>query len=280
MAYKYTYFDAVALPPYNRASDLSIAVEGGMIAALGGGFDAAGGVRRLPRVHPIGIKGIYANDTEYLVDESGNTLVDQAGNYWIAGDGPTQMRAALDALTAKLGVAGTLYRERMSDGVLQTKTARLISISAPRTTEQRDSITQVGLQFESIQPAWRSQTATLHTATLGAGNSLRIFNSGNVDVYDAVLTIVPSGFIDTIRIQCAASGIDFAYTAVGAGSTLEIDCGAQTIRIDGFSAYPGFVLNGGHSARGWLPLSPGEQIWTITSGAGASFQLRHYDQWL
>ena len=84
MAYKYTYFDAVALPPYNRASDLSISVEGGMIAALGGGFDAAGGVRRLPRVHPIGIKGIYANDTEYLVDESGNNLVDQSGNYWIS----------------------------------------------------------------------------------------------------------------------------------------------------------------------------------------------------
>ena len=95
-----------------------------------------------------------------------------------------------------------------------------------------------------------------------------------------VLRLVLTHARDTIRIQCAAAGIDLSYTAVGAGSTLEIDCGAQTIRIDGFSAYPGLVLNGGHSARGWLPLIPGEQIWTITSGAGASFQLRHYDQWL
>lgn len=280
MAYKYTYFDNVALPPYNRASDLSLEVENPLIAVLGGGFDAAGGVRRLPRVHPIQVKGIYANDTEFIVDESGNFLVDESGNFVIAGDGPTQMRAALDALTAKLGVMGTLYRERMSDGVLQTKSARLISISAPRTTEQRDSITQVGLQFSSIQPAWRSQSQTIYSTTIGAGSTIAIENGGNVDIYDAVLTIVPTGALSSLRIQCAESGIDLTYLVADAGSVVRIDSGAQSVTTDGYATYASLVLNSGHSARGWLPVMVGAQVWTITSNTSATFSLSYYDQWL
>ena len=156
----------------------------------------------------------------------------------------------------------------------------MVSVNAPRSVEDGATLTNVTVTFESAQSAWRSVTQKIQTKT-ATSTLWKVVNDGAVDVYDPILTVDPSGpggTFMTLRIQCAATGIDLSISWDSI-DTLEIDCALQTVKLGGFEA-SGLTLNPAHSARGWLVVQPGEQTWIVTCTVLSDFTLRHFDQWL
>lgn len=285
MAYRLDRFDGVPLPMYNPEPDFSQgSVESTLLDSVGSAFDYYGARQRLPRRQTISMKGYYAGVTTYLVDHAGNYIVDESGNFIIVGEGPQQLRAQIDALTAKQGVRGLLYRQRLDDTTVQQwKRARLMQVAHTRKVEERDVLANIGCTFESLMAAWRSKEASESNVELENGAvALSVENGGTVRVEDAIITITATmATITSVRVQDAALTIDWTWAgSLTVGQILVIDCGAQTVRKNGVDAWSGLTLNAGHTADGWLPLAVGPTPLTITCNVAGTLSIAHYDQWL
>lgn len=282
MAYRYIEFDGVLLPTANFEQQHDTApIESDLQDSVGSVYDYRGAARKAARKQTISLRGIYWGETGYMVDEAGNPIVDEAGNYLIAGDAVNMLRAQVDALRAKRGARGPLWRVRISDGARQWLTARLLQIAWQRTRPDMAVRAELSCLFESAMTAWRAETGTGVTASAAAATptGLLVQNGGDVAVADAVLSVArTSGTITAVRVQ--GPGIDWTWTgSIGAGQTLTLDCGAQIMRVGSANAYSGWVRGVGHTADGMLPLGVGDTILTVTlTGGGGDVTLTHYNQ--
>lgn len=282
MAYRYTEFDGVPLPTANFEQAHDIApIESDLQDSVGSVYDYRGAARKAARKQTISLRGIYWGETGYMVDEAGNPIVDEAGNYLIAGDAVNMLRAQVDALRAKRGARGPLWRVRISDGARQWLTARLLQIAWQRTRPDMAVRAELSCLFESAMTAWRAETGTGVTASAAAATptGLLVQNGGDVAVADAVLSVArTSGTITAVRVQ--GPGIDWTWTgSIGAGQTLQVDCGSQTMRRSGADVYGGWVRAAAHTAPGWLPLALGDNPFLVTvAGGNATLTISHYNQ--
>ena len=82
-------------------------------------------------------------------------------------------------------------------------------------------------------------------------------------------------------VQVRGTGIDFVWTgAISSGQTLTIDDGSKSIAIGTTDAYSGFLYDSGHTQDDRLPLSPGQNVLTVTVvGGNAHLELSYYNQW-
>lgn len=283
MSYQYTAFDEVALPLYNheQSHDL-MASEPTIIDAIGGAYDWVGTGRRKGRKQIINLKGVYFGGIEYLVDETGDKLVDELDDYLIAGDGVEMLQAQVTALREKKGARGTLWRNRLDDSTLEWKTARLLQVSWPRKWEDHGLLAEISCQFETLMEFWHAATATTSSGSASSGVALPLLieNTGE-QVDDATITITrTSGTITAVSLTCAELGIALSWSgSMGSGDVLTIDCGAQTVKENSTDAYSGFSLSG-HTAAGWLPIPQGSYSFVATvTGGGATVAIQHYNQY-
>lgn len=277
MAYRLHMFGSVLLPLGMAEDDLSTgAVDSGLMASVGGAFDALAGRRLLPRWRSIGHTGTYWATESYLVRGS-DFFVDHLGNYLIPGAPDTLLRQQVDALRSRLGAVGSLWRLREDDGSLQWVTARLMSVGYDQRVEDRLSAT-LRSTFETLMAGWRSQAArTASVAYPAAARRLLIHNGGNLPVDDAILTITASSTITSLTITM--TGVDLRWTgSLTAGQTLTIDCGRRTVVKAGASAYAGWSLGSGHTAAGWLPLAVGDNLLQVTGSGAGTVAATWYDQ--
>ncbi len=284
--YQIDQFDGVLLPLYNPEQDLSpAAVDSTLEASIDATFDAAGSGRQRAAQHALTVRGMFAGmETIYLVDHTGKYIVDHAGNRIIVATALGWLRGQVENLSSRVGVRGTLWRKRWdAESVRQWKTARLLAVRLPHDYKRRLNLTECECSFESSMAAWRSAALITTSGSIaGAGSvGLAISNGGQVTVDDAVLTVTATAPITSISVVCPAAGISLAWTgSLGAGSSLVIDCGAQTVRAAGVDAYSGFSLAAAHTADGWLPLAKGITVLVITLSAAGSVSLAHYNQFL
>jgi hypothetical protein len=288
-SYQIYEFDGVALPLYNANQDLSTGiVDSPLIASAGGIVDVWPGIQRAPRSTKLSVSGIYASPegTLMLVDYTGAQIVDHAGNRIYIATAPQHLRQQVDALRAKTGVVGRLWRRRWDDqAVAQWKTARLMSVAERSDRQHRTIMAQVECAFECPMANWRDASADVLTANLSSGGQVGMLldSSGNATIDDSTLTIAAvGGAISAITIAVPDLGIDLRWTgSLADGRTLTIDCGAQVVRIGSSTGvYSGFSLGPGHTARSWLPLPPG--LWAMLVGADGpgTVQSSHFDQWV
>lgn len=280
-------FDGVALPLYDPSQDHTpTPTESSMIDSLGGAVDYFGSRQRLGRKQQISITGTYLGETTYLVDGAGNRMVDEAGNYLIAGNGPTMLMSQIRALDEKQGTVGQLWRQRFSNGAREWKRARLLQVSLPQKVSDRTFMTTVECTFETLHNAWRAEDATVKngSAANGVPLALLIANGGQIVVRDPVLTITrTSGTITQVDITLmAAETVALRWVgSLGSGQSLVLDAGAGTVRRAGADAYAGLSRQVGHTARGWLPIPKGQSVLLVTvTGGAASVSLSHYNQFL
>lgn len=270
MPYRIYEFDGVALPDVLPEDDLSSgAVASSIVESVGGSFDWAGSARRLPRRIVVPFAGAYGGGSGnvYLVAENGDRIIEVAGNPIIAGAEALLMRDAVDLLKAKIGVRGALHRQRESDGAVQWRLARLLSIGGTRTVEDVATIVKLTASFETLQAGWRSLA---QSSVSLLGNAL-VEVAGNLPVRHAVLTITAAGTISAMRVVCAERGIDWTWTGtLATGASLVVDDEVQSIQNAGANAYSGFVLGAGHTAAGWLDLEPGSQSVSVSMAGPAS----------
>lgn len=280
-------FDGVALPLYNAEQDLSTgAVDSTLLASVGGSFDVWSGLPRTSRAVRHTVSGVYQalGGSLYVTDHLGNYIIDHAGNRMIAGTAQAILRGQVDAIRAKHGSVGLLWRRRWDDqAVAQWKRARLLAVQEKSDVKHRTVVAKVDCVFESAMANWRAAAADVASGNLVGGGAvgLLLANGGNATAADGVITVTASGVINSLQFAVAALGVDLRYTgSLGAGSVLRIDCGSQAVTVNGSAAYAGFSLGSGHTARGWLPLGPGSWAMLVSSNGPGSVQASFYDQWV
>ena len=286
-SYQIYQFDGVALPLYNPEADHSTGAAGSTLRqSIGGVFDTYGTRQRLPSSVQFGVRGIYAagDGNTLLIDHAGNHIVDHSGNRILVATAEQWLRLQVDALRAKIGVRGTIWRRRWQDlTVTQWKTARLLSIQEKGNTELRTSMAEFDLAFETAHAAWRSAAASTVSGNLVSGGylGLNVTSDGNAPVTDPVITITASGTITSIAIVGVALGVDLRWTgALYAGQSLVIDCGAMSVLKAGVDAYVGLALGAGHTARGWLPVAYGINVLTVYANGAGTASISHYNQFI
>lgn len=283
MPYLYTAFGTVSLPVYNHEQDHATGdVDSTLVTTPNAAYDYLGTSRRLSKRQVIGVKGIYHDELDYLVDQAGNYILDQAGNYIVVGASGDTLRNQLDNLKAKLGKSDQLWRTDYSGGLRRWKQARLLKVEHPTTVNNRAVFANIGATFETNQAAWRNETSTTITQSLSSGSNTVTTNIlGTEDVNDAVITITATGTITSVHITLVATGVDFTWTgSLTSGQILAIDCGKLTIKKNGADAYSGFTLASGHTAQGWVTLAAqAANALGINVNAAGSVSVVRYDQW-
>lgn len=284
MAYVITEFDGMPLRLFDARQQIQTAtMDSTLFDNVGGSFDRLGALRQLGRRMQFEVQGTLMGDLYEIADEAGNVTEDEDDNIQIAGSVANNLRSQWLGLTSRVGVRGSLWRERLdAPADREWITARLLGVSWPRTVEQRTVRAEVTLRFESAMAAWRA--ASLTTAQISATDAiftgLTVNNGGGVPVMDAVLTVTrTSGTLTQVNLEGA--GINLQWTgSVGASRALTVDAGARTVRVTGVDAYSGWTLLSGHTARGWFPLEPGTNFFAVTvTGGNATVSLSHYNQW-
>lgn len=282
MSWQYVEFDGVSLPLFDHSQDHGpMVAESTLIDSVGSAYDWRGSKRRAGRRQIISLTGLYVGETEYLVDESGERLVDEGSDPLIAGDAAQMTQAYVTALLEKTGVRGKLWRERLGDSVKEWKTARLLQIGWPRGWEDHAIRAELTCQFETLMEFWHAETAisTSASASDGVPLGLTVNNAGQI-VNDAVITVTrTSGTITAFTLT--GDGVSLSWSgSLGSGDVLTIDCGAQTVRKGTADAYSGFSLGGSHTAAGWIPISAGIHSFVVTvTGGNATAKLEYYNQY-
>lgn len=283
MPYRYTKFFDTPLPDRMPEDDLGTGnVESVLLDSIGGVVNYYGPTRRkLPRRDIIDYRGIYVAEKVYLVDEAGNFIVDEAGNRILVAAAGAHLRQQVHALRAQIGRTGPLWRMMDDTGLLAWKTATLLSVEYTRTINDAGETAELRPIWETGMGAWRDETASAFAKSLTAGvlTPVTVHNDGDVEVLDAVITVArTSGTITAFSLT--APGISLSWAgAFGAGQSLIIDTGAQTVRVGTINAYSGFALGTGHTVRGWLTLSPGiTPLVARVMGGNANITVSFYNQ--
>ena len=286
--YQIYQFDNVPLPLYNpEVTHDAGPTDSTLMKSIGGVFDVYGSRRRLPSIQRLTVAGIYAvPDTPdvYLVDHAGVYIVDHQGDYQITATAQGYLRRQVDAIRAKQGVRGTLWRRRWDNTVIkQWRTARLLNVRERGSAEQRAQYAQVDLEFETAHAAWRAESAGAASKSLVSGGfaAMNVTVGGNTPVTDAIVSVTASGTITSLVIQAPHVGIDLRWTGTLLnGQALVIDAGAQTVLQAGSDAYSGFALGSSHSAQGWLPLAEGITPLVFQSNGPGVAAAAWYDHWV
>lgn len=276
MSYRLYSFGGVVLPLIMAEDDLSTGgTESGLLESVGGGFDAYGGRQVLAQRKTIRQSGMYEGSYSRVIDEAGFFVIDQS-NRILGGTGRMLLQAQVDRLKALAGVRSTLVRLRESDGAQQGVTARLLRVEHEQKVDDVDVARLVSM-FETLAAAWRS----LGQSTVTAEAAFIAWSAGNAPVRDGVLTVTAVGTVNEVRVESLQRGVALQWAGVlGAGQSLVIDAGAQTVRAAGVDAYSGLRRMSGHWARDWLPLEPGDNTYGVTTGGTATAVLSWYDAWM
>lgn len=287
MAWQIQQFDGVALPLINPNQDHSGAqIESGLQASVGSTFDYFGTRQRRGQQQQVSITGTFEGRTFSIVDHLGNFLVDQSGRIFITGTDNSDLRMQIDALNAKKGVQAQLGRYSLdSNNTRQWITARLLRVDSPQEVTDRTFKATLSCIFESKMDAWRATTQSITSLTTGnTPGTLNVWNGGNVTIEDSIISVTHTGAgtFGSIRLVVSAIGVDWTYSGtLTTDSVLVIDCGAQTVRVNGANAFTYFTLNAGHTARGWLPLAVGNNMLELAApGDTVLMQVSRFDQWL
>lgn len=285
--YQIYQFDAVMLPLYNPQATHDAGPSASTLqASIGGVFDVYGARRRLTTALKVVVSGIYAasEGDVLLVDHLGRNIVDHLGRLMLVATPRQWLRLQVDAIRAKQGVRGTLYRRRWDQAsVVQWKTARLLNVRERGEAAQRALYAEVDLEFETAMAAWRAATPSTASGALVSGGAVGIgvTAGGNAPVTDAIITITATGAISSVAIKGLHAGIDLRWVgSLAAGQTLQIDCGRQTVVSSAGNAYGGLALGSGHYGQGWLPLAEGITPLLVESNGPGSVSVAWYDQWV
>jgi hypothetical protein len=284
MPYHYTIFDEIPLMIGNPRQDQSPnGGESGLFDSIGSTINYFGDDQRLARRQTFTVEGVYWGEETYFSDD-GTGYGDGYALIW--GDAETMVRSRVNGLREKVGKWGPLWRERLGDGVLQWKNARLLNVSHPQEVRDRTTIARLSCTFETNEAGWKVAEATTHTKALSASGAEYPYvlevDTG-LPITNAVLTITRgSGSLTNITVRCPTLGIwlSFSGLATSSGSII-IDDGNSTMRhSSGVDVYNYFTF-GPHTAKGWLPLPPGQHLFYLTvTGGTATVTFSYYSQYL
>ena len=280
MSYLYERFGAITLPTYNREHGLApVGPRARLVATVAGSFDGDGAARSAQQFpHPLTLEAIVAETST------------------------ATQRDALDALRAAVGTRAYLYRRADDDSSVQRALCRLTGMSHERQYKQRTGYQPIKLQFQQLGPwlgtiysgpwyldqgyefdAGYVLDSTTTTYTMTESTPVFLVIAGNLPITDIVVTATVTTGVLT-GFGCNGATWSWAwYGSVTAGRTLQIDTAAESVLLDGGSAYSGFRLQPSHVIERWVDLTPAaNQIYvTLLGGTGLTVKLtiEYSDRW-
>lgn len=286
MPYILEDFEGVSLPPSMSEDDLGAgSVETALRDSIGGVFDAWGAARRLPRRRQFAHRGRFvaaggdADGLRRAVTDGRLRVTDTGAVRVTALSAVQDLEARTDALKGMVGVRGRLWRRRVADGQRTWKLCRLLDVRHVAGIDDALVVADIETGWETADVGWRSAEPVTVQGT-GASVALGAANAGTVPIEDAVLSVAhASGTITQLDVR--APGVSLRWSgALAAGQVFSIDCGRQTVTVNGGAAYSGLSFQPGHEADGWLPLRPGvTQVQIDATGGTVTASIAHYDQW-
>lgn len=185
-------------------------------------------------------------------------------------------------LRALHGTRAKLYRTpEGGDENSEWVWARLIETDARRDVHWQSL--NYTMTFEVWSEVWYGASASASAILAASSETITAANSGNVRVTDPVITITANASPITVLTIGVSDVSEFQWEGtLAAGSSLIIDCGAQSVTIGASSLYSGFELTANHTVDDWLRLEPGNNsvIVTRTGGSGSSTAIITYaDGW-
>ena len=232
-----TAFGGYSFQMYESKDNLNTAPQPGWRTDLinGGAFDSFGQGQSVAQGYTLTVTRVVLATTETLLD------------------------AAIDSAKAIVGARGNLSLT-MGDTSTRTLDCRCVQCTQART---RENLLQQELTwtFEVITPGWVGTSHTLSgTFTVASGvlQSFTLANNGNRNITNPVITI-------TAGASSAVTGLVFAgytgatllayfqfNTTIPAGQALAIDCGAQSVLLNGVANYNGIQRLSGHILTGLM----------------------------
>ena len=265
MAYWITTFGSTALSMVSAVQDTGLGAAAlGLVALPGGGVHDPYGADRAPVSLPY-----------RLVIQADVVAADMAA-----------MRTALYGLRALHGQRARLYRTP-DDGALDSEWcwARLENL---RVTRRTDNLLDqpVTLEFAVLSHPWSGADQTIDTVLDVTPKSIVCANAGNARVRDIVLSVTARTSAITVLEVVAdtpTGWMQWAWTGtLAVGSTLEVDCGAQTVRVNGADDYGAWARNPLHGVAEWLRFDPGNTTVTVErtgGGADTEIEIAYSDGW-
>lgn len=211
----------------------------------GGAYDWRGAGEALPEIETVRVRGV-----------------------WKAAD-VAAMEIKLDALKALCGQRSYLWR---SNGALtHSRLARCLEVDSDLEAGlAADAL--IEMVFELAATPWIGTARNVGQSLDTSPKSFTLTNGGNAQVRDVVITVMAVGTAIT-QIYVVRSGlVEMRWQGtIAPGSSLVIDTGARSVKLDGADAYDGFSLQAGHIIGDWLRLGPGDNTVLISrTGGGAT----------
>lgn len=246
MSYKFTSFDQLTLPGYNRESGNDTGPsQSGFIPTVAGSFDVYGAdVAPVNTPFTATLRCILSEETD-------------------AGQ-----RAALDALRAKARVRGQLVRQA-DDATTHYAWARLSNVQVRRVYANRGY--QI-LDFTwALESEWYEDRSDQNETLDGSPYTLSVENAGNRAVTNAVITITADDASLTAVTLTTTNGTHLVWAGtVTAGNDLVIDCGAKSITNNAVDDYSNLSYGGNHAIDDWLRIVGAMDITITYTGGGTA----------
>ncbi len=251
-----SFADTLPLPNFNAEYDNNASVRTVSVSLPGGWLNLYRGQKLRMAQMRLSARG-------YLVNEKGSL--------------PAYMKQAL----GYVGTYGVLRRQWVASTGDQQINAVLEDVSS---THIRRNLHQVTCTFVTDEDHWGGYFVGLPLSnyaeswTLGAGRllgeglisgpasnnnvTLALTNDGTVAVLDPkVMVRAVGGTLTKVRCYQNLNGVrltDWRVTAtIPPGSELVVDCGRQSVTLDGDPAWGGFEFLSGHSVVDWVVIPPG-----------------------
>jgi len=246
MSYKFTSFDQVTLPGYNRESGNDTGPsQPGFIPTVAGSFD------------------VYGSDVAPVNTPFGATLRCILSEETDAGQ-----RAAIDGLRAKARVRGKLVRQS-DDAATHYAWARLSTVQIRRVYSNRGY--QIIDFAWSLESEWYEEKSDVDDTLDGSPFALSVENEGNRAVTNAVMTISADDANLTAVTLTTTNGTHLIWSGtVTTGNDLVFDFGAKSITNNAVDAYSGLTYGGNHTIDDWLRIVGAMDITITYTGGGAS----------
>jgi hypothetical protein len=255
--------------------------------------------------HTVRLPGSSGGLDGYGLDAAPSAVGKVECEFWLHAETDAEMQQKRDAVRAMAGWGKGLLRVRTEDGQERFTWARVNFINmqqranAPVSRHQR-----VKVIFQVSAPRWYAEgteaplwgggeswgggakwggEATIQ-AVSGGEVTFTVTNSGNGTALPRITVYTDSGeTAHGVTLQRIVDGVDVADEVaypgtLGDGDTLEVDCRAASVKVNGADAYAGLT----YQEPDWFTLAHGANtIKVITGQAGdvCRVALRWYDTW-
>jgi hypothetical protein len=200
-------------------------------------------------------------------------------DFLITGATWAALDSAVDAARAALLGGRGLLKVAVGDSLTTADRRALARCTKFETPYGYEDYLQVkcSVEFEILQGAWDAESAS---SVSRSGTAFSVSTGGNAPVSRTLVITLNGALSASVTLTNTTTGEALTYDALtntlGAGDSVEIDCGAMTVRENGATnRWDNLTL--GNTQAGFMSLAAGANTFTASPAVSVDFDWR--DAW-